>query len=272
MYPNRGKEFERCVASLLVDFRSTNDIAPFLSIRFARLLTSWHFIIAISRWVQFANRANRVDAKIKINEVVNDAVLLKRAQKEISRLKQKLAQALEQANDPNSTSMVVATKRGSRGSMGGNLDFDNSRMSSASTSSKDKDKDKGGSSSSSSSNSNNNNNNNNNNSNNNKPPRTQKSRGKQVSTPSKNKNNNNKNQFNNTNSNLLEQSFGASMTEAEIQKLSSLAHVPPPGPEQQLINSPNHEHLFNQLENKFEKREAGERGKNAREENDELTC
>ena len=45
--------------------------------------------------LQFANRATRIAAKIQVNEVVNDAVLLKRAQREISRLKQKLAEAMQ---------------------------------------------------------------------------------------------------------------------------------------------------------------------------------
>lgn len=43
-------------------------------------------------------------AKIQVNEVVNDAVLLKRAQREISRLKQRLAEAvhLSKADKPGS--------------------------------------------------------------------------------------------------------------------------------------------------------------------------
>lgn len=45
--------------------------------------------------LQFANRATRIAAKIQVNEVVNDAVLLKRAQREISRLKQKLSEAMQ---------------------------------------------------------------------------------------------------------------------------------------------------------------------------------
>jgi hypothetical protein len=55
--------------------------------------------------LQFANRATRVNAKITVNEVVNDAILLKRAQREISRLKEKLALAMTMDNQ---SSQVVA--------------------------------------------------------------------------------------------------------------------------------------------------------------------
>ncbi|GMI40899.1 hypothetical protein TeGR_g13622, partial [Tetraparma gracilis] len=54
--------------------------------------------------LQFANRATRVNAKITVNEVVNDAILLKRAQREISRLKEKLASAMTMDNQSSAAS------------------------------------------------------------------------------------------------------------------------------------------------------------------------
>ena len=69
-------------------------------------------------------------AKIQVNEVVNDAILLKRAQKEISRLKQKLEEAIRMAKSSGSTaSSQQESQRGS--SQASSRDGINSRGSKA---------------------------------------------------------------------------------------------------------------------------------------------
>jgi len=57
-----------------------------------------------------------VAAKIQVNEVVNDAILLKRAQKEISRLKQRLEDAVRIAKSSSTSSQAGGSGRESSAS------------------------------------------------------------------------------------------------------------------------------------------------------------
>jgi len=196
--------------------------------------------------LQFANRANRVDAKIKINEVVNDAVLLKRAQREISRLKQKLAEALDQAGRQNSTQQVTPPMSRRVRDATPDESKNDSRTSSASAISKEGENNQPKQTEQREQQQQQQQQQQRNQHQEMKPPRTgrRKSLGKQNFNSSKNINVNNS----------LDQSFGASMTEQELQKLSAITTSD--GQNQlALAGQPNNQ-LIAKLESKFEKREA----------------